>query len=101
MCARVFYLRNSYFVPDKNFRNMLCTAATRGVDTRVLTVGNATDIKSTLYAGRAHYEELVGSGVRIYEYRLPAGVACRNRPCESSGVRRDVLPAKGFQYFAR
>ena len=40
-----FYLTNSYFVPDKDFRNMLCAAATRGVDTRVLTVGNATDIK--------------------------------------------------------
>ena len=69
-CARErFYLTNSYFVPDKDFRNMLCAAATRGVDARVLTVGNATDIKSTLYAGRAHYEELLGSGVRIYEYR--------------------------------
>ena len=37
--------------------------------TRVLTVGNATDIKSTPYAGRAYYEELLGSEVRIYEYR--------------------------------
>ena len=69
-CARTkFYLTNSYFVPDKDFRNMLCSAASRGVDTRVMTVGTATDIKSTLYAGRAHYEELLEAGVRIYEYR--------------------------------
>ena len=69
-CARQkFYLTNSYFVPDNDFRNMLCAAASRGVDTRVLTVGPSTDIKSTLYAGRAHYEELLASGVRIYEYR--------------------------------
>ena len=69
-CARTkFYLTNSYFVPDKDFRNMLCSAASRGVDTRVLTVGTATDIKSTLYAGRAHYAELLEAGVRIYEYR--------------------------------
>jgi cardiolipin synthase len=69
-CARErFYLTNSYFVPDADFRSMLCAAAKRGVDTRVLTVGPSTDIKSTLYAGRAQYEELLASGVRIYEYR--------------------------------
>ena len=69
-CARKrFYLTNSYFVPDKDFRGMLCSAAGRGVDTRVLTAGPASDIKSTLYAGRAHYEELLNAGVRIYEYR--------------------------------
>lgn len=69
-CARKsFYLTNSYFVPDKDFRGMLCSAAQRGVDTRILTTGTGTDIKSTLYAGRAHYEELLEAGVRIYEYR--------------------------------
>jgi cardiolipin synthase A/B len=69
-CARErFYLTNSYFVPDRDFRGMLCAAAKRGVDVRVLTAGPSTDIKSTLYAGRAHYEELMESGVRIYEYR--------------------------------
>ncbi len=69
-CARErLFITNSYFVPDKDFRSMLCAAAGRGVDTRVLTVGNATDIKSTLYAGRAQYEELLEAGVRIYEYR--------------------------------
>ncbi len=69
-CARErFYLANSYFVPDRDFRHMLCSASKRGVDVRVLTTGEATDIKSTLYAGRAHYEELLEAGVRIYEYR--------------------------------
>ena len=69
-CARKrFYVTNSYFVPDRDFRHMLCGAATRGVDVRILTAGPSSDIKSTLYAGRAHYEELMESGVRIYEYR--------------------------------
>ena len=69
-CARSrFYLTNSYFVPDRDFKGMLCKAAARGVDTRILTAGPASDIKSTLYAGRAHYEELLEAGVRIYEYR--------------------------------
>ncbi|MEO7457728.1 MAG: phospholipase D-like domain-containing protein [Gemmatimonadaceae bacterium] len=69
-CAREhFYLTNSYFVPDRDFRGMLCAAAKRGVDVRILTAGPSTDVKSTLYAGRANYEELLKSGVRIYEYR--------------------------------
>ena len=47
---------------------MIGDAARRGVDTRVLTTGDETDIKSTLYAGRARYTQLLSAGVRIYEY---------------------------------
>jgi cardiolipin synthase len=63
------WITNSYFVPDREFRRMIAGAAKRGVDTRVLTAGPKTDVKSTLYAGRARYEELMRAGVRIYEYR--------------------------------
>jgi cardiolipin synthase len=48
---------------------MIADAARRGVDTRILTAGENTDVKSTLYAGRARYEELMEAGVRIFEYR--------------------------------
>ena len=63
------YITNSYFVPDRDFRNMLIAAARRGVDTRILTVSAVTDIKSTWHAGRARYEDLLVGGVRIFEYR--------------------------------
>jgi cardiolipin synthase len=63
------YITNAYFVPDRDIRQLIIAAARRGVDTRVLTAGPATDIKSTLHAGRARYEELLEAGVRIYEYR--------------------------------
>ena len=63
------YITNSYFVPDKEFRELIADAARRGVDTRVLTAGMSSDVKSTLYASRARYEELLEAGVRIYEYR--------------------------------
>jgi cardiolipin synthase len=63
------WITNSYFVPDREFRRMIADAAKRGVDTRILTAGPKTDVKSTLYAGRARYEELMRAGVRIYEYR--------------------------------
>jgi len=36
---------------------------------RVLTVSDKTDVKTTWYAGRYRYEELLSHGVRIYEYQ--------------------------------
>ena len=63
------YITNSYFVPDKDFRRMLMGAAKRGVDTRILTVSHEGDVKSTWYAGRARYEDLLAAGVRIFEYQ--------------------------------
>ena len=63
------YISNSYFVPEDAFRKLLCDAAQRGVDVRVLTVSETTDTKSTWYAGRARYEELLKGGVRIFEYQ--------------------------------
>jgi cardiolipin synthase len=63
------YLSNSYFVPDASIRNLLCAAAKRGVDVRILTVGKTTDVKSAWYAGRARYQSLLAAGVKIYEYQ--------------------------------
>jgi cardiolipin synthase len=39
------------------------------VDVRVLTVSSKSDVKTTWYAGRHWYEELLSAGVRIYEYQ--------------------------------
>jgi cardiolipin synthase len=66
---RTLYISNSYFVPDDDFRNLLVRAAKRGVDVRVLTAGDKSDVKTTVYAGRARYPELLRGGVRIYEYQ--------------------------------
>lgn len=63
------YITNPYFIPDDDFRRFLAQAVSRGVDVRVLTPGRNTDKPSTWHAARAHYEELLESGVRIYEYR--------------------------------
>ena len=63
------YVTNSYFVPDDDFRRLLMQARKRGVDVRILTVGAKTDVKSTWWAGRSRYEELLKSGIRIYEYQ--------------------------------
>lgn len=66
---RSLYITNAYFVPDDDFRALLIAARKRGVDVRVLTTGEKTDIKTTYHAGRARYEELLRAGVRIYEYQ--------------------------------
>ena len=56
-------------MPDDDFRALLIRAAKRGVDVRVLTAGDKSDVKTTLYAGRARYAELLKGGVRVYEYQ--------------------------------
>ncbi len=66
---RTLYVANSYFVPDDDFRTLLLQARKRGVDVRVLTVSKETDVKTTLWAGRSRYEQLLTGGIRIYEYQ--------------------------------
>ena len=66
---KTLYISNSYFVPNTDFCQLLINAAKRGVDVRILTVGPTTDVKSTWYAGRALYEQLLEGGVKIYEYK--------------------------------
>ena len=66
---RTLYIANSYFLPDDDFRRFLREAAGAGVDVRILTAaGDQTDIRSVYFAGRARYDELLGAGIRIYEY---------------------------------
>jgi cardiolipin synthase len=66
---RTLYVTNSYFVPDDDFRRLLVRARKRGVDVRILTVSSKTDVKTTWWAGRSRYEQLLKAGVRIYEYQ--------------------------------
>lgn len=66
---KTLYIANAYFVPDGNLKALLIAAVKRGVDVRVLTAGPETDVKTTWYAGRAMYDELLEGGVRIYEYQ--------------------------------
>ena len=66
---KTLYIANSYFVPDDDFRRLLERAVKRGVDVRVLTVSKKTDVKTTWYAGRYRYEELLRAGVKVYEYQ--------------------------------
>jgi cardiolipin synthase len=66
---KTLYVTNSYFVPDDDFRRLLTIARRHGVDVRILTVSKETDVKTTWWAGRSRYEELLRAGIRIYEYQ--------------------------------
>ena len=66
---RRLYITNAYFIPQRDFVQLLTGAARRGVDVRILTNGPATDVQSTRLAGRSRYDALLSAGVRIWEYR--------------------------------
>ncbi len=62
------WLTTAYFVPDPNTINALKAAARRGVDVRLLLPG-LSDSALAFHGGRAHYEELLAGGVKIFEQR--------------------------------
>ena len=62
------WLTTPYFIPDRAILVALQTAAARGVDVRLLLPGTS-DHRLVLYAGRSYYDELLSSGVRIFEYQ--------------------------------
>jgi cardiolipin synthase A/B len=58
---------NSYFLPGRRFRRELIAAASRGVEVTLLLQGRA-DHALLQMATRALYEQLLGAGVKIFEY---------------------------------
>ena len=56
----------AYFVPDEAFEKALREAAKRGVAVRII-LPSYSDFSGVFYAGRAHYDELLDSGVQLFE----------------------------------
>jgi cardiolipin synthase len=56
----------AYFVPDDTLERALKDAASRGVAVRIILPAYS-DFSGVFYAGRAHYDELLESGVKLYE----------------------------------
>jgi cardiolipin synthase len=57
-----------YFLPDRAFRRALRRTCTRGVTIVVVVPGRHTDQRWVRLASRRMYGELLGAGVRIFEY---------------------------------
>jgi cardiolipin synthase len=65
---RSVHLTNSYFVPDHQMLDALRSAALRGVDVSIVLPG-LSDVNLTLYAAQSHYEDLLESGVKMFEHK--------------------------------
>ncbi|MGH7460645.1 MAG: phospholipase D-like domain-containing protein [Longimicrobiales bacterium] len=70
MAARkTLYIATSYFVPDRDMREIVAERARQGVDVRILVPNWFTDARPIRLAGRSYYDDLLSAGVRIYEYQ--------------------------------
>ena len=58
-----------YFLPDRALRRALVAIAQRGVAVSVIVPGRITDQRWVRYASRRMWGQLLGAGVRIFEYR--------------------------------
>jgi cardiolipin synthase len=56
----------AYFVPDDALEKAIKDAAKRGVAVRII-LRSYSDFSGVFYAGRAHYDELLESGVKLFE----------------------------------
>jgi cardiolipin synthase A/B len=66
---RTIDITTPYFITDDSTRWALEQARLRGVRIRVLVEGDRTDAKPVKWASRADYEQLMRSGLEIYEYQ--------------------------------
>lgn len=65
---RRLWVTNAYFAPRSLVIRALIGAARRGVDVRLLLPGQS-DVPLVRHAGHGFYAELLGYGVRIFEYQ--------------------------------
>jgi cardiolipin synthase len=62
------WMASPYFVPDAGLLDALRLARYRGVDVRLLTLLKPDHFFS-FYAGRYYWSDLLGMGVKVYQYR--------------------------------
>jgi len=65
---RRVWLVTPYFVPTEAARLAITSAALRGLDVRLL-VPRVGDSRIVSAAARSYYDELLGAGVRVFEYQ--------------------------------
>ena len=62
------WITTAYFAPRSGFVDLLCAAARRGVDVRILVNGQPIDKEVVRKAGQRSYGRLLEDGVRMFEY---------------------------------
>lgn len=64
---RELVISTPYYVPTESLQNALCTAARRGVDTKIILPAR-NDSRIVGAASRSYYSDLLDAGVEIHEY---------------------------------
>ncbi|BBM87202.1 cardiolipin synthase [Candidatus Uabimicrobium amorphum] len=62
------WITSPYFIPDATIKEVIITAALRGIDVRIL-LPKKSDNLFIGGATRSYYRELLRAGVKIYEYK--------------------------------
>jgi cardiolipin synthase A/B len=65
---RRVYISNAYFVPDTSLLRLLLDRAREGLDVQVLAPGK-NDILIAGIGQRRLYKELLGAGIKVFEYQ--------------------------------
>jgi cardiolipin synthase len=65
---RRVWITNSYFAPRPRATGVLAAAVARGVDVRLLLPG-LSDAPLVRHAGHGYFAELLGYGVKVFEYQ--------------------------------
>lgn len=63
------HITSAYFVPDVQILQALTAAARRGVDVKIILPG-VTDSSLVFHAARSFYEEMLESGIKIYQLQI-------------------------------
>ena len=66
--TRRLWITNAYLVPSRAIFELLLSKARSGVDVRILVPGIKSDSKPALVMQHKEYPELLGAGVRVWEY---------------------------------
>lgn len=74
------YITTPYLVPGDDLLGALCLAAKSGVDVRLIIPFHG-DHKIVHMIAKSYYKDLIGAGVRIYEY-LPGFIHSKNIVCD-------------------
>lgn len=61
------FIQTPYFIPPDSMSEALQSAATRGVDVRLMVAGKS-DVPLVQVASRSFYKEMMESGVKVYTY---------------------------------
>lgn len=76
------YITTPYLIIDTEMERELCLAAQRGIDVRIITP-NIPDKKTVFLLTQSYYNNLIRSGVRIYQY-TPGFIHAKNFVCDDN-----------------